>query len=235
MNRFLRFGLSIIALALVLNVFAVTETKAQQILNDIVNRMDNNYKSLTSLRSSLKMVKHNSQLGISDTTEGTVIFLPKSATPKKIMYARIDWTKPIEESIAIIGDSYKLYRPARGIAYVGKTSSVQKGNKVPGGALGFLSMSKSQLKENFILDYVAQESITGGTSTWHIRLTPKTKTSYKVADLWVDKDGMPLQATVTENNNDTSTILLSGIQKNVTIKGSDFVLVIPKSIKPLQA
>jgi len=235
MNRFLRFGLSVIGLALVLNVFAVTETKAQQILNEVVNRMDNNYKSLTSLRSNLKMVKYNSQLQVSDTTEGTVIFLPKSATPKKIMYARIDWTSPLEESIAIIGDSYKIYRPKRRIAYVGKTSSAQKGNKVPGNALAFLSMSKTQLKENFILDYIAQESITGGTLTWHIRLTPKTATSYKVVDLWVDKDGMPAQATVTENNSDTSTILLSGIQKNVTIKGSDFVLAIPKDVKPIQA
>lgn len=232
MNRFMKFGLLAIGLALVLNIFAVTETRAQGVLNDILNRMDNNYKSLSSLNSNLKMVKFNPQLGTSDTSEGTVIFLPK--TGKQVMYARIDWAKPMVENIAIIGDSYKLYRPKLGQAIVGKVSSVQKGNKVPGGVLGFLSMSKVQMKQNYVVSYLGQEQVSGGTSTWHIELTPKNPTSYKKADLWVDKDGMPIQSTVTENNGETTTIHISGVRKNETIKATAFVLNIPKNVKIVQ-
>lgn len=229
MNRFVKFGLSAICLALFLNIFAVTETKAQGVLNDILNRMDNNYKSLSSLSSNLKMVKFNPQLGVGDTSEGTVKFLPK--TSSRVMYARIDWAKPMVENIAIIGDTYKLYRPKLEQAIVGKISSVQKGNKVPGGTLAFLSMSKVQMKNNYTVSYVRQEVVEGGTNTWHILLTPKAAAGFKQADLWVDKDGMPIQSTITESNNETSTIHLSGFQKNVTIKGSDFVLNIPKNVK----
>jgi outer membrane lipoprotein-sorting protein len=228
----MKFGRIAVCLALVLGVFAVTETKAQGVLNDILNRMDNNYKSLSSLNSNLKMVKFNPQLGVSDTSEGTVMFLPK--TSSRVMYARIDWAKPMVENISIIGDTYKLYRPKLGQAIAGKVSSVQKGNKVPGGTLAFLSMSKTQMKENYLVSYLGQEQVSGGTNTWHLQLTPKKPTSYKMADLWVDKDGMPIQSTVTENNGETTTIHLSGFQKNVTIKGADFVLNIPKNVKIVQ-
>jgi outer membrane lipoprotein-sorting protein len=194
--------------------------------------MDNNYKSLSSLNSNLKMVQFNPQLGVSDTYEGTVKFLPK--TQKQLMYARIDWAKPIVENIAIIGDTYKLYRPKLGQAIAGKVSSAQKGNKVPGGTLAFLSMSKKQMKENYVVSYVGQEQVSGGTNTWHLQLTPKTPAGYKMADLWVDKDGMPVQSTVTENNGGTTTIRLSGFIKNATISAKVFKLDIPKNVKIVQ-
>jgi outer membrane lipoprotein-sorting protein len=38
------------------------------------------------------------------------------------------------------------------------------------------------------------------------------------------RNGMPVQAKIVERNNDTTTVLLSNIQKNVTIKGNVFDL-----------
>ena len=38
--------------------------------------------------------------------------------------------------------------------------------------------------------------------------------AYKLADLWIDADGMPRQAVITEQNNDSTGILLSNIEKN---------------------
>lgn len=232
MSRFFRFGLSAFCLALLLNFVAVSETKAQQTMNDVLNRMDNNYKSLSSLNSNLKMVKHNPQLGVSDTYQGTVKFLPK--TPDRVMYARIDWAKPMVENIVIAGDTYKLYRPKLSQAIVGKVSSVQKGNKVPGGPLAFLSMSKTQMKDNYVVSYVGQEVVEGGANTWHILLVPRNPAGYKSADLWVDKDGMPVQAMVTESNSETTTIHLSGFTKNASISANVFKLDIPKSVKIVQ-
>ena len=230
MNKFLRMGVMAAAIALVFNVLAVTETNAQAILNTVLKRMDAHYKALSSLKSDLKMVKLNAQIGESDTTEGTIMFLPKTA--KRVMYARIDWAKPIVENIAVIGDSYTLYRPRLNQVYKGKANKTA--NKVPGGALAFLSMSKDQLLANYDVAYVAQEQITGGIEAWHLRMTPKVTTTYKMGEVWVDGNGMPLLVKFTENNNDVTTILLSNLQKNVTINGSDFVINYPKSIKPIQ-
>mgnify|MGYP000595575156 CR=1 FL=1 len=66
---------------------------------------------------------------------------------------------------------------------------------------------------------------------WHLNMVPKKKTSYKMADLWVDGNGMPIQIRITESNDDTKTILLSNLKKNVTIRASDFEVKLPKGTK----
>jgi len=183
--------------------------------------MDANNKALQSLRADVTMVKMNVQLGEPDTSIGNTSYLPKTAS--RSMYARINWTKPVEEQIAVIGDSYELWRPRLNQVIQGKTNSAQ-GNAKAGGALAFMTMSKEQLKANYDVAYLGEETISGGTTTWHLQLTPKTKTTYKGAELWVDKDGMPRQAKVTEQNDDTTTVFLANIKKNETIKGDDFRL-----------
>jgi outer membrane lipoprotein-sorting protein len=69
----------------------------------------------------------------------------------------------------------------------------------------------------------------------HIKLTPKTRTSYKTAELWVDVDGMPRQSKLTEHNNDTTTVLLTNIQKNPSLKGSDFEIKLPPGTKTIKS
>jgi len=232
MNKALRVG----AMSMLVAIFIVTgsaiDTRAQGVMSDILKRMDAMNKSLVSLKADVRMEKLNAQLGETDTTSGTTSYLPK--TGKRVMYARIDWTKPVQEQIVIIGDAYKLYRPRLNQVIVGKVDKAAHSNKVPGNALAFMSMSKDQLKANYSVNYIGQETV-GGTLTWHLELVPKTKTSYKTAELWVDANGMPIQSKVVEQNNDTSTILLSNVQKNVTISANDFNLVLPKGVKQIQA
>jgi outer membrane lipoprotein-sorting protein len=194
--------------------------------------MDAHNRSLSSLRADVTMVKVNSQLGENDTTVGTTNYLPKTA--KRPMYVRIDWTRPVQEQMAIIGDTYKLYRPRLNQVLVGKVDKA-KNSGAAGGALAFMSMSEAQLKANYNVSYLGEESLSGGIKTWHLELTPKTRTSYKSAELWVDGNGMPLQAKVIENNNDSTTVLLSNLQKNATIKADVFDLKIPKGVKEIKA
>jgi outer membrane lipoprotein-sorting protein len=189
-------------------------------------------RSLVSLKADVKMDKTNAQLGETDTTSGTTSYLPK--TNKRVMYARIDWTKPVQEQIVIIGDTYKLYRPRLNQVITGKVDRAGRDNKVPGNALAFMSMSKAQLQANYTVNYLGQENA-AGSLTWHLELIPKNKTSYKSAELWVDSNGMPIQAKVIEQNTDTTTVLLSNIQQNVTISASDFNLVLPPNVKKVQA
>jgi len=228
MNKGLRIGIIAICLGFIFSTVSVSEAKAQRILGEILERMDKYNRSLQSLRADVTMVKYNPQLSVSDTTVGTTSYLPKTA--KRMMYVRIDWTKPVQEQISVIGDDYELYRPRLNTVIRGKTQKAKNSASV-GGALGFMNMSKAQLNANYDVIWVGEEQISGGLKTAHIQLTPKTATSYKLADLWIDGDGVPRQAKITEKNNDTATVLLSNIVKNDTISASIFKLKYPNSVK----
>ena len=65
-------------------------------------------------------------------------------------------------------------------------------------------------------------------------MTPKSANSYKGADLWVDANGMPVQAKVVEKNNDSTTIQLTNIERNATVKGDVFAIKPPKNTKIIQ-
>jgi outer membrane lipoprotein-sorting protein len=232
MNKAFRFAMVSAVMSFALFGFSVTGASAQGVLSQILNRMDAHNKALSSLKADVKMEKFNSQLGETDTTVGTTSYLPK--TGKHVMYVRIDWTKPVQENIVIIGDQYKLYRPRLNQVIVGRTDKAQKDNKVPGNALAFMSMSKAQLQANYTVNYLGQETA-GGDQTWHLEMIPKMKTSYKSAELWVNSNGMPIQAKIIEQNNDTTTVLLSNLQENITINANDFKLVLPSGVKQIQA
>lgn len=232
MRRVIRFGLITAALVACFGFFDVAASNAQGEITKIINRMDAHNKALSSMRADVTMVKFNAQLNVSDASYGTTSYLPK--TPKRAMYVRIDWTKPVEEQISVIGDEYELYRPRLGQVIQGKTSKAQNRAGV-GNTLGFMSMSKDQLRANYDVTYIGDEQISGGTPTLHLQLNPKAATTYKMAELWVDTDGMPRQAKVTENNNDTTTVLLTNIKKNETLKGDIFKLKYPGTVKKIKA
>lgn len=219
-KKLFRSGIATLGLALFLGLFITASAQVNPI-KETLDRMDNNYKLLSSLKSDVTMVKTNAQLGTKDVSQGATIYLPERGKQK--MYVRIDWTKPTAESMLVIGKEYKLYRPKLGQAIEGTTSDAKNSGSA-GGALAFISMSKAQVKANYDVRYVGVEDIKDGTKTIHLQLTPKTKTTYKTADLWVDTNGMPRQATVTENNDDSTTVLLTNIKTNVSIKTEVFAL-----------
>ena len=224
MKKFITTGIIALGFALFLNTFA----QAQGPLREIVNRMDSYNKALTSFQSNVTMVKWDSLLNANDTYEGTASYLPKNS--KNPMAVRIDWSKPAVEQMAVRGDQYELYRPRLNQVIKGKTNSAKTVNNA-GGALAFMSMSKAELQANYTVRYIGQEAISGGTQTWHLELTPKKPTSYKTAEIWVDSDGLPRQAKVTEKNNDTTTVLLQNVKTNITLNVSIFKLDYPKTAK----
>jgi len=223
--------LGLAALAIVLTVVSSTTASAQGILSDILKRMDDNNKGMKSLKSNIKMDKLNSQLGENDVSVGTVQYLP-AATKDKIR-VRIDWIKPAVEHLSVGGGKYMLFRPRLEQAIVGNIDSA-KGNAGAGGALAFMTMSRAQLRDNYDVTYQGEAMVGDSVRTWHLKLMPKNATSYKSAELWVDSNGMPVQAKIFEKNNDTTTIQLSKIEKNATIPGDVFSIKPPKGTKIIQ-
>ncbi|MBA2605377.1 MAG: outer membrane lipoprotein carrier protein LolA [Acidobacteriota bacterium] len=227
MKSFFRFSFATIILTLFSGVFTVTETRASNPLPEILNRMEVNRNAMKTLRSKVTMVKYNAQLKESDTNQGTSIFMP---TKGRDALVRIDWTKPVEETLAVVNGKYVFYRPRLKQAIVGNAKDA-KGNGKANGALSFMNMSKDQLKANYTIKYLGQEKVSGDVPTWRLELTPKKATSFKMAELWVDGNGMPIQAKVVESNNDTTTVLLSDFEKNAKINLSQFEVKLPKDTK----
>lgn len=214
--------------ALFLGSVGTGTASAQTKIQEIKKRMGDHNKALTTLRAKVTMVKTNAQLGgDSDTQIGTVIYAKgKSREP----LVRLDWEKP-EESLAIKNGEYVMYRPKLKIAYTGSTKNAG-GNAKAGSALAFMSMSKAELDANYTIRLLGEnETLKSGVQTWHLELLPKTQASYKSAELWVDPDGMPHQTKIIEMNNDTTTVLLTNLEKNVKLDGSAFQIKVPDGTK----
>src|SRR5262249_9353258 len=137
------------------------------------------------------------------------------------------------ESLSVVNKQYVMYRANLGQAYTGSVNSVKQ--KGVNGALSIINMSKAELKANFDINYVGQENVSGGTATWHLQLVPKSGASYKNDDIWVDADGMPIQMKQTENNGDSTTILLSSLNKNSNINAREVQVSIPKGTKIIKS
>ncbi|MBK9155892.1 MAG: outer membrane lipoprotein carrier protein LolA [Chloracidobacterium sp.] len=200
-------------------------------IREIKSRMDEHNKNLTTLRARVTMVKRNNQLNDSETTIGTAIYAKR---PGKDALVRIDWERP-EESLAVIDGQYTMFRPRLQVAYKGsvKDATKPKGDKTTSNsALAFMNMSKAQLDANYEVALLAENvRLSSGVVTFHLQLTPKARTSYKSAELWVDKDGMPQQTKIIEHNNDSTTVLLTNLEKNVSLKKSNFELSLPRGTK----
>ena len=230
MKTLFRLSFTTITLGLFFSIFAVTETKAQSVLGEILKRMDANRSSIISVRANVTMTKYDSVLKDSDTSEGTSMYVPLKGRDALV---RIDWMKPAQETLSVVNGQYVIFRPRLNQAIIGDAKNAQGSGKA-NNALSFMNMSKAQLKANYDIKYLGQENVSGKTPTWHLELLPKTAQKYKSAELWVDGDGMPIQAKVIEKNNDSTTILLSNIKKNDDINANAFNVKLPDNVKRIK-
>lgn len=231
MYKFIRLSL---LFGLFILVASITETNAQDGVGQILRRMDAHNKVLQSLFADTEMVKYDSTLKDFDKPIlGRVQYLAKSKQAKNKRWIRIDWKNP-DEHMSLIGNEFTLYRPR--IPQVIKSTSQGKGAAKFGTVLSFINMSKAELQANYEPPiYWGEEKIKGGTWTWHLQLNPLKVTDYKTVDLWIDPDGMPRQVKITYLNNDSTTILLSNLEKNKTVNLKSFEIDYPKNIKPTPA
>ncbi len=219
------------AVLFVLGTAAVTESNAQGKLGEVLRRLDTFNKRITTLKADVTMGKQNAQLGDDpEITVGTAIYAKR---PGKDALVRIDWKKP-EESLSVVDGTYKIYRPRLATLYTGSAKNASKDTK-GNSALAFMNMTKDQLNANYTAEFLGAATLSSGVQTFHLRMTPKTKTSYKSAELWVDVDGRPLQSKIIESNNDTTTVLLTNVKENEPLKASDFQITPPNGTKVVKS
>ena len=221
MRNSLKYGFTAIAFAFVIT-FAACDDK------EILKRMEAHSKALKTLRADMTIDVFNSQLLEHDISKGKLIYLPMKNNNVAV---RFDFISPQQESLAVINNQFVLYTPKLKQAYIGSLSKGKISEEVSE-ALAFMNVSKKQLKANYNIKYLGEEKIGDGIITQHLEFTPKiVKSYYKKAEIWADKDGTPIQMKVVQHNEDTTTILFSNIEKNVTIKGSVFQINLPKDTK----
>lgn len=227
-----------IPLFLVVFIFAFVPVSAQRTsLEECLKRMKEHQKSLMSLKADITINKFSAESGETYSKEGTIKFVPQVGN----YFLRIDSTKPEPESFLVVKNEYVLYQPVpsriflAGVktAYTGEMTDSQK-NMVA----VFPILAKEDLRANYTIKYSGQETVNDATSTWHIELTPiimpKQVKTYKTIELWIDKNGMPIQARVVENNGDWINILFGNLKKNVAINAADFKIDLPKETKVIK-
>lgn len=211
---------------------AQTNTNAQGVVGQILDRMDAHNKALSTLRANVKMDKYNSQLKVSDSMNGSVIYVARKG---KDALVRVDWVKP-KEILRLQDKKYLIFRPELNQYYTGSVNSKMKDSSSAGGSLAFINMSKADLRRNYNVELISDNDKVGSVDAFLIRLTPKTAGNYKSADVWIDKDGMPIQSKLLEKNNDTTTVLLTNLKKNTDVEvRSEFNVVIPKTAKQIKS
>lgn len=225
MNKFSRTFLFAIIFVFAFSSFSAVEARAQGVLNEILKRMETHKDWLQTLKGDIEMAKQNTQIKITTTQEGEIQYVNKGGRDVAL---RIDWREP-EEVLSVIKGEYTLYRPRLKQAIKGKTEGSK--NTQSNSALAFMSMSKKELTDNYEVKYLGKVSL-DGTQVWHLGLYPKKKQSYESAELWVDGDGMPVQAKINEINKDITTVRLSNLKKNeVRINTSIFEIKLPSNVK----
>lgn len=214
------------AVAAIIFFGTVSEISAQGALREVYSRMDTAYKGLVSMKAKVKMEKRDAQLGEIDTYEGSVIYVPKKGKDANI---KVEWEKPSRESLVVKDGKYILYKHSTNQALTGSVSEA-KGSSKTDSSLAFLNMNTKQLKANYDVQLAAEEKVASGDGAWHLLLKPKGKSRYKLAELWVNTDGYPVQTKLIENNNDSTTVLLSSLNPNSKVDLAEFKLNLPKDV-----
>lgn len=214
--------------AMIFGFLFVTEAVAQPVTDKILKKMEAHQKALITLRAKVTMVHYDSILQESDVSQGMIVYTHLGEYQR---WLRVDLTKPRPESLVLINDRYIIYSPFSARAIAGKIDKSYENVKLYE-ALAFMRMSSRELRDNYIISYLGNETLKNGVPAFRLTINPRKKLKlYKSADFWVDASGMILQTQVVAPNNDSTTILLSDLNKNSKIHASIFEIKIPENVK----
>ncbi|HYW73841.1 MAG TPA: outer membrane lipoprotein carrier protein LolA [Pyrinomonadaceae bacterium] len=201
------------------------------LVSSMISRLQRNQENLKSMRANITMEKYNSQLRDKDNYSGMIFYIPGPGGSRTSML-RLEWTKPQHETLTVASGNYQLYRPRLGTVLEGRTGGM-KGKE--GDLLSFLNMSAAQLRTRFeTLEYGGEETLWGGVWTQHMKATPKGPANYKYIELWIDKEGMPVQTKMVEKNDDSTTVRLSNVERNQNISNDQFKQNFDSSVKHIK-
>ena len=226
------FAAALAALMLAASLFVApprAQAQGPGLVSSILNKIDRNRRSLGSLRAAITMQKYTAQLRDADMYYGDVQYVAAQGRDANV---RVDWAKPVQETLAVTGGQYILYRPRLKQAYQGSTKSAGSKGKASSILSFALNMTGAQAKSRFNVSYEGEgELYSGSPHVLWLKLTPRGNQGFQFAEVWVTDDGMPIQTRVTEKNGDATTVRLSNIQRNPNIPMENFTVTPPAGTK----
>ena len=186
---------------------------------------------MSALTANITVVSIDANFGPSPAEYGELKYAPdKSGEKEKRPAVRIDFKKP-ERYISIAKGKYSIYQPLTNQAYTGPTSSVKGQTQGGAGMLSFMSMNSGELKKNYKFEYLGEATVKNSKNelTWHLRLTPLIPAKYKYAEIWVTKDGLPVQTMIVAINKDSTTMLMTSHNDRATINLDTIPIIIPRT------
>src|SRR5262249_15922108 len=101
-----------------------------------------------------------------------------------------------------------------------------------GDVMALISMSGAQLRTKFgEFQDSREETLWGGVWTRHFKAIPNGPASYKYIEIWIDKEGMPVQTKMVEKNDDSTTVRLTNVEGNPSIPMDQFKLSLDSNVK----
>jgi outer membrane lipoprotein-sorting protein len=202
-----------------------------QLLTGILNKMEKAHQDLKSLKAEMVLEKTNTQIGVTDSEVGQLLYKP--GTPKSKQKLRIDYTKPSKDILAVDGDNIVYYQPRINQAFKGQASKVSKGKQ--GGFAQFITIGLSgSLKSasgKYNVSFVKDEMVEG-MMTSVLRLAPKSNDQFTSIDIWVNQqNGFPVRFSGTERNGDLTMVTLKNLQLNTNVPNDAFALNLPNGTK----
>jgi len=231
MKKFIPLCLSVALLVSTVAFLPSSPANAQTpgLVSSAISRLEKNNRSLKSLRANISMTKYNSQLRDSDTYQGVVLYIP-GAAGKSSAFVRLEWTRPQHEILVSANGNYTAYRPRLKQAFQGKTGRIK--SERDSDVLALMNMSAAQLRTKFgEFQDVREDVLSGGVWTQHFKAIPSGAASYKYIEVWVDKDGMPVQTKMVEKNGDETTVRLTNVERNPSLPMDQFKLNLDSSVK----
>jgi outer membrane lipoprotein-sorting protein len=186
---------------------------------------------LKSLKAEMVLEKTNTQIGVTDSEFGQLVYKP--GTPKSKQRLRIDYTKPSKDILAVDGDNFVFYQPRINQAFKGVASKYSKGKQ--GGFAQFITIGlNGSLKSGsgkYNISFVKDEAVEG-MMTSVLRLTPKSNDQFASIDIWVNQqNGFPVRFSGTERNGDITMVTLKNLQLNANVSNDVFALDLPSGTK----
>jgi outer membrane lipoprotein-sorting protein len=221
-----------LAICLVLLALVAGDTDANttpQLLTGILAKMEKMHKELRSLKAQIVQEKTNVQIGTKDKDYGTLLYKPANGKGKGRL--RLDYTKPANNTISVVGDDFLFYQPRINQAFKNTLAKAAKGRVGGYAQLIGLDGSVKSLVENYHIEYIKDEAVDGQSAS-HLRLTPKAGGSLASIEIWVNNQtGFPAMQKFNERNGDYTVVKLTNVQQNLALNDGDFEVKLPGGTK----
>ncbi len=229
MKRTISLAVIATLLMMMVGTYHNTEAKAAtQLLTGVLSKMQTAHRSLRSMRAALVQQRHNPQIGSTETDYGTFIYKPGGKGKSKL---RIDYTRPDQKSVAVVGENLTFYQPRINQVLKTTLSKAAKGKTSSYSVLVGLDSSLESLTKDYNVEYVKDELV-GGKPATRLQLIPKAGSAFSKIELWVSNEfWLPVQYQMYERNGDSTLVKFTGMEINPNIADSLFNVNIPSGTK----